>query len=199
MMYKSIAWMLGMGVIVITGCAQDSTTDAPPARVDEPVGVQMMRVEPQLKNQRFSNLLGFETENDVVFVSGATGSSVLVDSTRAHTGRNSVRVSGGVLVVKLSSLVSPGTFPGDWTLAGAYFYSPQGTAMTIACQLDGALVAQRKVTIPPGKWTPVMLDVAQLGEMNTLVGPASLSGIAFQFESAEPIWCDDVTLINHTQ
>lgn len=197
-MYNRTARMLLAGAMIAGGCASDSAIDAPPARVDEPIGVQMIRIEPQLKNQRFNNLLGFETPDDMVFVSGAAAGAVIDDRTRAHTGRGAIRVSGGVLAIKLSSLVSAGAFPGEWTLAGAYFYAPQGCEMSISCQFGGALVAQRKLTIPPGKWTPAMVDVALLSDMKALVEPGSLSGVVFQWDSTGAVWCDDFTLINNS-
>jgi hypothetical protein len=198
-MFNRTAWMLVPLAALVAGCAHDDGPEAPVARVDEPIGVQMMRAQPELRNQRFNNLLSFESPNDMVFVSGASPRSVERDSTRAHTGRSSVRVSDGVLAIKLSSLVKPGTFPGSWTLAGAYFYSPSGAEMSISCQLGGAFVAQRKLTLPPGRWTAAMVDVALLSEMKALVEPGALSGIMFQVDSDQPVWCDDFCLIDNAR
>jgi hypothetical protein len=199
MMSKQHARMLALGVLLSAGCAHDDAPDAPPARVDEPIGVQMMRVQPVLRTQKFRDLLSFEAPDDLVFVTGAAPKSIISDSTRAHAGKSSARVSGGILTVKLSSLITDGSFPGKWTLAGAYVYAPQGGEMTISCQLAGALVAQRKVTLAPAKWTPVMVDVALLGDMRNLVGGGSASAIVFTYDATQQFWCDDVSLMDNSQ
>lgn len=191
--------VMGLFIVIASGCAHDSDLDAPRARVDEPIGVQMMRTQPQLKTQKFKNLLSFESDDDAVFVSGAAPDSVVPDDTRSHTGRRSLRAGRGILSVKLSSILPEGSFPGDWTLAGAYFYAPKGAEITISCHLGGALMSQRKLTLPPGKWTPAMLDVTLLSDMKSLVESGSVWGIVFEWEGGGTVWCDDLTLINNAE
>ncbi|HMB96436.1 MAG TPA: hypothetical protein VKK61_10385, partial [Tepidisphaeraceae bacterium] len=80
---------------LLAGCSRFKTS-IPPAEKSEspPIAVQMPRAVPELKEERFSNLLSFEAPTDAVFIS-ASGLETSIDSSRANTGSSSLRVSGG--------------------------------------------------------------------------------------------------------
>src|SRR5581483_8136394 len=116
MSIRSVAVVLCLSILFV-GCAKlDPPARAPAVSApipSEPVGVQLLRVEPSLRNQRFNALLTFESPADAVFVEASTG-RVAVDSTRAHTGRSSLTLSPEVtqLDVKLDALLRGRAFPG---------------------------------------------------------------------------------------
>src|SRR5687767_15998706 len=108
----------GLFITIALLCAGCSTRgalapDPVVSGTDEPVGVQMMRVEPHLKTQRFNPLVGFESSSDTVFVSAA-GGRVARDAQHAHTGRHALRSDAGEVRVKVPSLLPKNAFPGKW-------------------------------------------------------------------------------------
>ena len=165
---------------------------------DEPIGVQMMRIEPQLRTQRFSTLVGFEAPSDTVFLT-PTGGDVRRDAQHAHTGRHALRTSAPTLRLKLASLVPRGSFPGKWSLVGGYVYAPQGAQLTLTCQVGPTNVAQRKLTVPPDRWTPAFLDVTPLGDSPALVPRGAATALVFGVESRSHVWFDDFMLIDNEE
>src|SRR5215469_4623531 len=97
------------------GCAPD-----PRDIVDysnEPIGMQLLRAEPMLKQRKFNTLLDFESPNDLVFVE--TTPPAAQEHRHAHTGHASCAM-GSSATIKLGSVMLGRPFPADWTLAGAY-------------------------------------------------------------------------------
>src|SRR5687768_4449661 len=146
----------------------------------EPIGVQMMRVEPQLKSQRFSTLIGFESASDTVFIA-PVGGKVERSAQVAHTGRYALRSEAKELRVKLPSLLPKGAFPGRWALLGGYVYSPDGAQVTLA---------QRRINVPPRRWTPAFIDVTSAKVTPTYV---------VQVQSKSTLYLDDLMLIDNAQ
>ena len=63
---------------------------APPVRTGEPIGVQLMHVEPMFAGSPFRVLLDFESPSDLAFI--ADHPTVTMDPQVAHTGRASLQV-----------------------------------------------------------------------------------------------------------
>lgn len=188
--------MLILGALLnILGCAQRPAE--PPVSAGEPLGLQMVRTEAQLRNYPFFTLLSFERDTDPVFVR-AEGAAAKPDPARAHTGSQSLLLPKGTtsFAVKLSSLHSGREFPGPWTLLGAYFYSPQRQRLTASYELDNKPLATYTVELLPGQWTPVLLDIAA-----ALDGKSTPAVGALRFKFADglpaPLWCDDVIELNN--
>jgi hypothetical protein len=178
----------------IVGCSQPL---APPIRSGEPIGVQLMRAEPSFVGTSFRVLLDFESPTDLVFLSGA--SNAKLDSEVAHTGNSSLQIPSGStgFTVKLSSLLPAGSFPGSWTLAGAYFISRQRAVVQVGYEAGGKVLARRSVTLEPRKWTPVLLDVSSLSDPNS--APSGEIGVLrFTFDGT-PVWADDVVVFDNTK
>src|SRR4051812_46156521 len=102
-------------VALMCGCGSEREVAPPP----EPLGVQLMRVSPELRTQKFSTLLNFETPNETAFVT-TSPPGAKIDSRFAHTGKSSLLLPPLTQSVKVSLLAVLGdrTFPADWTLAG---------------------------------------------------------------------------------
>jgi hypothetical protein len=175
-------------VLLLIGC--QSSTVPVSTESDAPIiGQQLKLVDPALRSQRFSVLLGFESDVDVVFVSGQ---SSLV-ATSAHTGKGALRVSpGATAAVKLSSLMSGREFPGDWTLVGGYLTSDRDVTATVTLVCSGKTVLSREVRVSNGSWTPAFLDLTRLA------GGASCEDARLTFHSSGALLCDDVSLIENT-
>ncbi len=169
--------------LLCTGCGSRAAGDPDPlvSGTSEPIGVQMMRVEPHLKNQRFNTLVGFESPSDTVFVTAAGGGRVARDAQHAHTGRYALRTDAKELHPKTLALLPAGSFPGKWTLLGGYVYAPEGAQVTLA---------QRKLTVPPRRWTPVFMDVASARDAPAFV---------LRVQSPSPVWFDDLMLVDNAQ
>jgi hypothetical protein len=182
------------------GCARRGDGPPPPPRRlgGEPIGVQMMRVEPHLKTQRFNTLVSFEQRGDAVFVTPAAGGTVEPSAAQAHTGRASLRTAAEQFTIKLSSLLPPGgAFPGKWSLAGGYLYAPDGAQVTLALHVGSSVVAQRKLTVPNGRWTPAMVDLTALGESAS--PPKGAAALVAQVRSSSGVFLDDVVLVENAQ
>ena len=162
-----------------TGCRGGGAA-APVLATDEPIGVQMMRVEPHLKGQRFNTLLGFESASDTVFVT-ASGGRAARDAQHAHTGRHALRSDAKEIRVKVPSLLPGSAFTGKWTLLGGYVFAPDGAQVTLA---------QRTIIVPPRRWTPVFMDVTSATEAPALV---------MRVQSSSPVWVDDLMLVDNAQ
>jgi hypothetical protein len=167
----------------------------------EPIGLQMTRIAPDLKGQRFSNLLNFESKSDAVFVTSSGGMHSSLDSAAAHTGRSSLRLTGsGKMTLKLSSLLGARPFPAEWTLLGGYFYTDKPGSRVVVQLQDGArTIARNTVTLVPEKWSPAMLDISTIADsQQKLETPPSLL-FSVDEASGANVWCDDVVLIDNTQ
>ncbi len=182
-------WQLAMGC---SGHLAD-----PPVSEAEPLGLQMVRTEAQLKGYPFRALLGFEAETDAVFmkVDGQGG----MNSGQQHTGRGSFVIERGSrgVGVKLGSLFSGSEFPGRWVLAGAYFYAERAERLTAVYEVDGVGLASAHVEIPARQWTPVMLDIAAVTDGKRL--PIGTLRFGFDAPLAQRVWCDDVLVIDNSQ
>jgi hypothetical protein len=196
-----------LAVSAVAGCAgsgsaSTATTQstAAVAAPSEPIGLQIVRAAPELKSQRFNNLLSFETASDPVFVSTPVGGSASRDSARAHTGARSLKIEPGTqqVCVKVSSLVAAGSFPAKWTLLGGYIFTESPAQVTASYAVGGNLVAQNRVDLKPGKWTPVMVDVKSFPAFS--LTSDALVQLTFDTGAplATPLWCDDVMLIDNT-
>jgi hypothetical protein len=177
------------------GCASDSSASG--AAPTGPVPVPLSHVEPDLKDQRIDDLLDFESPNDQVFVT-AEGGLAWITTERAHSGVNSYELAPGatVLRVKLSSLMEGRAFPGDWTMIGAYFYSAHDFTVSASCDaVEG--IQSRKVRVPGGQWTPVLLQLPE-GVPQATTESSAAGSLVFRFSNATgAILCDDVMLADN--
>lgn len=181
--------------LLLMGCS--GRLPDPPVSGAEPLGLQMVRTEAQLKGYPFRSLLGFEAETDAVFVKvdGQGG----MDVVQKHTGRGSFVVERGSrgVDVKLRSLFSGSEFPGRWVLAGAYFYAERAERVSAVYEVDGVALTSAHVEIPGRQWTPVLLDIAAVTDGKRL----PMGAMRFGFESplSQRVWCDDVLVIDNSQ
>ncbi len=193
---------LALLALGMAGCVPDSL---PTSRGgEEPIGAQLRREEPQLRDDVFRDLLDFEGGADGVFVK--TDGSAAIDARHAHTGRSSLLLSSTstYAAVKLSSLLSGQKLPGQWALLGGYFYCTEPGKVTISMSSVSPATApakplRRSVALVPGRWTPVMLDISH--EREQVVGGAFTGELVFSFDNPRhgPIWCDDLMVLDNTR
>jgi hypothetical protein len=204
-MYLKTRLVLGAAILTaISGCTENGMPPAPPTPpplVTEPIGQQMSRAEPRLAGMPFRVLLDFERPTDMVFLtSQATVAQRCTD--RAHTGSASLKCSPGAnFDVKLSSLVS-GSFPGSWTLVGAYFSTeatatkPANVTIVYSASVGTPPLLQRTVHLAAGaQWMPVFLDLTALPA--GAVGQAGV--LSFSVAGEQEVYCDDLAIVNNTQ
>ncbi|HVT87523.1 MAG TPA: hypothetical protein VHD56_01615 [Tepidisphaeraceae bacterium] len=186
--------VIALAVVCFAGCADDEFAPVPSGTIAEPVGVQLLRLSPELKNQRFSTMLNFELPVDSVFVQ-TRGIRSSMDSSLAHTGHGSLRLDGktGELTVKLSSLLGGRAFPGGWTTAGAFFLSDRPSHVTVSCFVGQTRIASETTTLLPSQWTEALVDIT--GQL----APPGAPALVFAIDSPDAVWCDDVILIDNTQ
>jgi hypothetical protein len=193
-MGRGAGQILALTLAFVSGCNSESASSNPPIDPGEPIASQMQRASPNLRVDRFSNLLSFETPADMVFVS-ANGLSAETDSKRAHTGHASLRISGesGRLAINLPAILPGRPFPNNWTLAGAYFYSDKPASVSVWCSsAEGAVLSQNKITLTPGRWSAAMVDLSGIEQQ-----PMPL--LIFDLAGAGQVWCDDVMFVDNTQ
>jgi len=170
----------------------------PPLQAGEPLGLQMLRTEAQLQKYPFRILLEFEAPTDPVFVR-VQDASPRLDPSRKHTGSSSLLLDPGStsMTVRLPSLFSGSTFPGRWTLAGAYFFAARPQRLTAAYEVDGQPLASITAQLPANQWTPVLLDVAAAADGK----PAPIGLLRFSFPAplTQPLFCDDVIVLDNSQ
>jgi hypothetical protein len=185
----------GLCLSFLVGCSHDYFYSAPPPTT-EPIATQVQRAAPDLKGQRFSNLLNFEMPADTIFVS-TTDLKISADESTAHTGRSSLKIIGnsGQIKIKLSSLMRNRPFPDKWTLVGAYFYSEKSAGITTICEVSGQVIAKNTTTLPPHTWTAAMADLSDAPGTDSHAEPS----FSFLIDGRAPVWCDDVMLIDNTK
>jgi hypothetical protein len=148
---------------------------------------------PSVPARRTSTLLNFESPADLTFVAASPANSVALDRTVARDGGSSLALSPQAREVtfKLPALLAGREFPGDWTLAGAYFYADSPAYVTAIYELPGRPVASRTIALPARAWVPVMVDLGGTG--------ADVGSLRFQFVPAPggTIRCDDLVLIDN--
>ena len=191
-------WAIGLGLLMLaTGCAGP---EAATARSDEPIGLQMLRAEPELRQQRFSNLLGFEADSDAVFIA-AEPVPARLDIRRSHTGQGSLLLPAGTrrVAVNVSSLLAGRPFPADWTLAGAYFRAAEAVSLNVAYEAGGGGRIDRDLTLAPGRWSAAMVDLTSLPISRASTEEAISGNLIFTFDKplAAPVLCDDVMLVDN--
>jgi len=174
-------------LLLSAGCAKD-----PRDIVDysnEPIGMQLLRAEPGLKQRRFNTLLDFEKADDLVFVKSHPDATT--EMRRAHTGKASGAI-GTAAQINLASVMVGRPFPADWTLAGGYIRCDRAATIDMRCTTAGH-ETHRTVDIPAGKWTPAFLDLTQMTKSDA-TGDATI-----QYSSNQPMLIDDVMVIDNTQ
>jgi hypothetical protein len=181
---------------VLVGCAQQRP-DPPHLRTAEPLGLQMVRTEAQLKKYPFRILQQFEQPVDLAFVI-VDGPAPQLSTTRAHTGQSSALLEKGTgtATIKLPSLLSGVKWPGQWTLVGAYFFAEKPQKMRAIYEIDGRATLNYAVEIPANQWTPLLLDISAIEGPNA--AKVGLLRFAFADGLAQPLWCDDVVIMNNT-
>jgi hypothetical protein len=220
----SLIGLIGL-IVLIGGC---SFGDSPPPAVNsnansgemtagagggggvlyasqEPIGSQLLRVVPPLKNQRFSALLDFENDPDRVFIAAKPPAQLVYE--RAHTGHRSLRIGPGTerVAVKLSSLLGGRPFPGDWTLLGAFLYAEQPIDVMLTVENAGFAVPQRKVTLAARTWTAALVDLsAGASAPGRQIDPEASATpnalLVLSLPTGGPaVWCDDVMLVDNRQ
>src|SRR5712691_8968405 len=173
-------WRLGvLAFVFLLGCTENTrpttaiSPKPPPLATTAPIGVQMTRAEPHLAGMPFRTLLDFERRTDMAFILPQNADPKPSNDV-THTGTQSLRIEhGGHFTVKLASLLSGTPFPGNWTIAGAYFSTGTKTAapakITISYKTAAAAepILQRSIDLPPGeRWTPVFLDLTPLAALS---------------------------------
>jgi hypothetical protein len=186
----------GCLTIAMLGCTPQRP-EPPPMRTNaEPVGLQMVRTEAQLKKYPFRILQQFEQPVDLAFVQ-VDGPKVELSPLRAHTGQSSAVLEKGTqtATIKLPSLLSGVKWPGQWTFVGAYFFAEKPQRMRAVYEIDGRAILNYSVQIPANQWTPLLLDVSTIEGPNA--AKVGLLRIAFADGLNQPVWCDDVLLMNN--
>ncbi|MGH7215582.1 MAG: hypothetical protein ACREIT_12525 [Tepidisphaeraceae bacterium] len=194
-LFGGMAQALLLSGLLIAGCSGDAD---PPSPRGEPVGLQLLRAEPRFKQQRFNVLLGFEHDSDPVFLLSEPRSGS-IDPQSAHAGSHGLRLPAGTtrLVVKLTSLLSGRTFPGDWTLAGAYLHAEHPAEVRLSYAVEGRPLTARTVALAPKAWTLVAIDLTKLDAK----GSGEIGQLVFDLGagSSPAMSVDDVVLIDNAE
>ena len=190
--------LLAMVALAIVSCAAPEAAK-PPARSWQPIGEQLIELDGRLRQTPFRVLLGFETESDLAFLAGVDRAKR--DESIVHTGPGAVALPDGTqsFAVKLSSLLPSASFPGTWTLVGAYLHARSATVVKISYEVNGKTLVERSVALSANRWSPAMLDLSPLADPN--VPPPPPPGmLRFTFShGATGVVLDDVMLVNNTQ
>lgn len=188
---------VGIGFCAIVGCSEPVSA---PAIHSTTVAREAQRVVPELRSQRFSTLLDFETTADPVFVSSHPAAAV--DPSRAHTGTKSLRFDGssnGRIVVKLASILAGREFPGEWTLLGGYFCSDSPCEITVSVENAAVTIPSQKYSLQLRAWTAVMCDLGAAAPVEDAKGDDAVLVFTLSSKGAAPLWLDDVLLVENTQ
>lgn len=189
------ALAVGVSVIAVGGCRGTQPRPDPLSPSDRTVRLNAHPAAP-LPGRRISALLDFDSPDDLTFVT-AEPPGVSADARLARSGRRSLLIPPGTreVTLKLPSLLSGRSFPADWTLAGGFFHCDRPTRVTMSYEVGGRAVLSRSVSVAPGTWTPVMIDLAALGAGD--VSEVGVMRLAFESDAESTVRLDDVTLVDN--
>ena len=156
----------------------------------------MVRTEAQLSKYPFRILQQFEHPVDLEFVI-VDGPAAQLSMDHAHTGQSSAlfEKKTNTATIKLPSLLSGVNWPGQWTLAGAYFFAEKPQTVRAVYEIEGRPILNYAVQIPAKAWTPLLLDISAIEGPNS--AKVGLLRFAFPDGLAQPLWCDDVVIMNN--
>ncbi len=189
-------------ITAAAGCTPDA--DCTPTRIiraDEPVGIQIQRIDPALRGASFRVLLDFESAADFSFIAiDPPVPPPATAPTLTHTGRGAMPLPMGCrgFSVKLASVPSLNQFPDRWTLVGGYFNSQSAQNVTVSYEAVGIPRLTRTVHLPARHWVAAMLDVSTLADPNNARPPVGV--LRFHFDAPlgpDAVYCDDVLLIDN--
>ena len=157
--------------------------------------LQVARVDPSLRGQRYSVLLNFELPEDDAFVTTDSGRSTAIDANHAMTGKASLKIdsSARAVTLKLGSLLVGRDFPADWTLLGGSLYTETPADATITLTLEDGTTLARTQPVEPDRWSAAWIDITSLP-----VGSARPATLTFAFTGKSPVWLDDVLVTDNT-
>jgi hypothetical protein len=184
-------------LLLILACAVSASCASNPQDSDplpnEPVSLQLPRVEPSLKGVKYSLLLDFENQRDMIFMNTPDSGS---DETHRHTGFRSLQLGAGMKsTIKLSSLMMGRPFPGDYTLLGGYLRSERAANVTMRCNLDGYAPLERSMIVAGSEWKALLLDLTEL-----VPTKKNANGVAIlEIQTDAPVYLDDVLIIDNTR
>lgn len=197
---------LAVAVTAVAGCTA-SDPGSPTAGAGQPVplaveqspALQVARVDPSLRGQRYSVLLNFELPQDDAFVVAEPAgdrSAVAIDADRAMTGKASLKVAPAAkaVTVKLGSLLTGREFPATWTLLGGSVYADKPATATITLTLEDGRTLTRVQPVEPGRWSAAWLDITALPP-DAAARPATLT---FEFAGKTDVWIDDVLMTDNS-
>ena len=194
-----LSLLLPLAVVAasMSGCSRTAATSNPLSPGTD-AAIRMTAQPPaSLPGRRVSVLLDFDSPDDLTFVTSDPAGAIKADGRLARSGRRSLIVPPGTreILVKLPSLLSGRSFPADWTLAGAYFHCDRATVVTMSYELGGRAVLSRSVSVAPGAWTPVMIDLAALGSAD--VSEVGTLRLTFDPRAMATVRLDDFTLVDN--
>ncbi|MCS7034389.1 MAG: hypothetical protein NZ561_10430 [Phycisphaerae bacterium] len=160
--------------------------------VEQSPSLQIAKVDPTLKGQRYSVLLNFELSSDDAFVT-ASGGKVALDARRAQTGTASLFVDNDVreLAIRIDSLLAGRAFPARWTLLGASIYADKAAAAELVLELAGGQVLRQQQALRPAGWNTLWLD------LTSLPSDASPSRLVIRIDGKTDVWIDDILLTDN--
>lgn len=188
----ALAILPGCGRLARSSAAGDSVDAA--ARLERMPTLQVARVDPSLKGQRYSVLLNFEIDADDAFVTSDNPGAVAVDANRAMTGERSLRIEPGRqrIGLKLASLLSGRAFPADWTLIGASFYADAPAELAGTLRFADGSTLRRVQPLEAGQWSAAWFD------LSTLAPGAAPDSIEYELNSPGRLWMDDLLMTDNT-
>lgn len=92
--------------------------------------------------RRVSNLLNFESNDDLSFIAAAPAGTIRADTSVMREGARSLLIAPSTrsITVKLPTLLEGRPFPADWTLVGGYFYADAPAYITATIHTPAANV-----------------------------------------------------------
>lgn len=198
MMYGRILISICLAGLVswTPGCAGERPARQPTATVVAQMPtLQVARVDPSLRGQRYSVLLNFELPSDDAFVTASGGAgSLAIDARRAMTGAAALRItpSAGRVDIKIGSLLAGREFPAAWALLGGSLYAERPATATITLHLTNGQTLSRLQAVDPGQWSAAWIDITALPP------DAQPTVLSIEIAGKTDVWLDDVLMTDNT-
>ncbi|MCC6239637.1 MAG: hypothetical protein IT448_05005 [Phycisphaerales bacterium] len=153
---------------------------------------------------RHSVLLDFNSPADAVFINLSPATPAAATDPVIRNGQLVLEPETAQVQIKLSSLLSGRTFPGDWTLLGGHLQAQRDVTVDLIYSIDGQTILEKQQQLPADQFVPVMLDLTRLNESQLAASAQLTAGTGRALLTIRPhapatILIDDILLLDNRE
>jgi hypothetical protein len=173
-----------LGLLCVSGCVSTESRETPPAA---PVALpKINRDSVGIADLKFSRLIGFENDRELVFLTSAAGNRI--DAQSPGFGRASLRVETKSVTVRAGAMLRGRMMPGGWNLIGLQIRSAEAQQVVITLRSGTSELEKRTVNVSANEWQWLWTPAEK-------ISPANQENLQLVVNTtSSPVWIDSVSL-----